>query len=105
MSVRIVCVVCGVESGPQTLPRYKVDSVCSHISCIALTTDTVTSFTVTSLFDKAARRSVYVQNLSPEDSDDDVRLAISRYQRARKRAMYAVEVCKENDRSRSQEDL
>ena len=103
MSVRIVCVVCGVESGaPDATP---VDSVWGHLSCIALTTDTVTSFTVTSLFDKAARRSVYVQNLSPEDSDDDVRLAISRYQRARKRAMYAAEVCKENDRSRSQEDL
>lgn len=89
MSVRIVCVVCGIEHGPPD--GRPLQGVCEHESCVALDeAKDLTDFTVTALFDKAARRATYVQNLQEEDSDEDARLAISRFARARKRAMYAV---------------
>jgi hypothetical protein len=92
MSVRIVCVVCGIEHG---LPDDKpLQGVCAHQACTALVSEEVTAFTIRHLYDKAARRATYVENLDESDSDEMVRLAVSRYQRARKRAMYATSVYK-----------
>ena len=91
MSIRIVCVVCGIESGQ---PEDKaVEGVCPDQMCQALTTEKVTRLTVSSLFDQAARRAVYVENLTEEDEEDQARIALIRYQRARRRAAYALGVC------------
>ncbi len=89
MSIRIVCVVCGIEHGPPD--GRPLQGVCDHEACVALDqAKDFTDFTVEGLFAKAARRATYVQNLEEQDSDEDARLAISRFARARKRAMYAV---------------
>lgn len=92
--IRTFCIVCGdTEDGDAE--SQLVETVCADLLCQTLTTEPITKHMVRQLFDKAARRAVYVSALTEEDSEKESQLCIMRYQRARRRAVYAMGHCDE----------
>jgi|DEB0MinimDraft_3_1074331.scaffolds.fasta_scaffold52068_2 hypothetical protein len=85
--IKTVCVVCGLPDGPPD--GEVVETVCGDSDCISLFEGPITKHIVRGLFDKAARRSIYLSNVE-EDDAVEFEKALIRYQRAQRRAIYAM---------------